>query len=196
MVSWILPKNERWGNFMYWKLPQRSFFGRIQNNIFFFRDFLTFSKINLEHFLDIKSGPNFIYLAISTFFYFNFPGSEKKEKMNWCGLTNYGVMGSKWNHESCLPQSFPEFFLKSSWKRKQTSYWSKTVIFSQFATWKRNQYIFAKYLVWSYDLVLLQARKSEKGQIINFILRKYLNLLCFSLNKEHSDIYPRKPVKS
>ena len=44
MASWILPKNERWGNFQYIKLPQRSFFGRIQDNIFFFRDYLTFSS--------------------------------------------------------------------------------------------------------------------------------------------------------
>ena len=36
MASWILPKNERWGNFQYIKLPQRSFFGRIQDNIYFF----------------------------------------------------------------------------------------------------------------------------------------------------------------
>ena len=28
MASWILPKNERWGNFQYIKLPQCSFFGR------------------------------------------------------------------------------------------------------------------------------------------------------------------------
>ena len=42
MASWILPKNERWGNFQYIKLPQRLCFGRIQDNIFFFRDFLTF----------------------------------------------------------------------------------------------------------------------------------------------------------
>ena len=45
MASWILPKNERWGNFQYIKLPQRSFFGRIQDNIFSFRDFLTFTKV-------------------------------------------------------------------------------------------------------------------------------------------------------
>ena len=37
MVSWIIPKNERWGNFQYIKLLQRSFFGRIQDNIFFSR---------------------------------------------------------------------------------------------------------------------------------------------------------------
>ena len=36
MLSWILPKNERWGNFMYWKMPQRSFFGRIQYAIICF----------------------------------------------------------------------------------------------------------------------------------------------------------------
>ena len=42
MASWILPKNEHWGNFQYIKLPQHSFFGRIQYNIFF-RDFLTFN---------------------------------------------------------------------------------------------------------------------------------------------------------
>ena len=39
IVSWILLKNERWGNFQYIKLPLRSFFGRIQNNIFFFSRF-------------------------------------------------------------------------------------------------------------------------------------------------------------
>ena len=33
MLSWILPKNERWGNFMYWKMPHLSFFGRIQDAI-------------------------------------------------------------------------------------------------------------------------------------------------------------------
>jgi hypothetical protein len=26
----------------------------------------------------------------------------------------------------------------SSWKRKQTSHWFKTSVFSQFASWKRN----------------------------------------------------------
>ena len=39
MASWILPKNERWGNFQYIKLPHRSFFGRIQDNIFFIEIF-------------------------------------------------------------------------------------------------------------------------------------------------------------
>ena len=43
MLSWILPKNERWGNFISWKLPQRSFFGRIQDAIICFWDLLTFS---------------------------------------------------------------------------------------------------------------------------------------------------------
>ena len=42
MMSQILQKNERWGIFMYWKMPQRSFFWRIWNNIFFFRDLPTF----------------------------------------------------------------------------------------------------------------------------------------------------------
>ena len=36
MASWILPKNECWGNFQYTKLPQCSFFGRIQDNIYIF----------------------------------------------------------------------------------------------------------------------------------------------------------------
>ena len=44
MLSWILPKNKRWGHFMYWKLPQRSFFGRIQDTIICFWDLLTFSR--------------------------------------------------------------------------------------------------------------------------------------------------------
>ena len=43
MVSWILPKPERWGNFQYIKLPQRLFFGRIQEAIIWFQDLLTFS---------------------------------------------------------------------------------------------------------------------------------------------------------
>jgi len=51
MLSWILPKNERWGNFMYWKLPQRSFFERIQDAIICFWDLLTFStKYKCIHF--------------------------------------------------------------------------------------------------------------------------------------------------
>ena len=37
MAYWILPKNERWGIFQYITLPQRSFFGRIQDNKFFLR---------------------------------------------------------------------------------------------------------------------------------------------------------------
>ena len=37
--------HKRWGNFQYIKLPQRSFFGRIQDSIFSFRDFLTFTTI-------------------------------------------------------------------------------------------------------------------------------------------------------
>ena len=37
MASWILPKNKHWDNFMYWKLSQRSFFGRIEDIILFFR---------------------------------------------------------------------------------------------------------------------------------------------------------------
>ena len=44
IVSSILPKNERWDNFQYIKLSQRSFFGRIQDAIICFRDLLTFSK--------------------------------------------------------------------------------------------------------------------------------------------------------
>ena len=51
MLSWILPKNERWGNFMYWKMPQRSFFGRIQDAIICFRDLLTFSTCWNFHWL-------------------------------------------------------------------------------------------------------------------------------------------------
>ena len=43
-LSWIIPKNERWGNFMYWKLPQRLFFGRIQDAIICFWDLLTFKE--------------------------------------------------------------------------------------------------------------------------------------------------------
>ena len=45
MLSLILPKNERWGIFMYWKMPQRSFFGRIQDAIICFRDLLTFTTM-------------------------------------------------------------------------------------------------------------------------------------------------------
>ena len=45
IVSSILPKNERWYTFMYWKLSQRSFFGRIEGTIICFRDCLTFTII-------------------------------------------------------------------------------------------------------------------------------------------------------
>ena len=43
MVSSILPKNEYRDNSMYWKLSQRSFFGRIEDTIICFRDCPTFS---------------------------------------------------------------------------------------------------------------------------------------------------------
>ena len=43
LLSWILLKNEHWGNFIYWKLPQRSFFGRIQDALICFWDLLTFT---------------------------------------------------------------------------------------------------------------------------------------------------------
>ena len=56
MVSSILPKNERWGNFQYIKLPQRSFFGRIQGIIICLRDLLTFSRYE-----DIRFGRYIIY---------------------------------------------------------------------------------------------------------------------------------------
>ena len=36
MASWILPTNDCWDKFVYWKLSQCSFFGRIQGTIFFF----------------------------------------------------------------------------------------------------------------------------------------------------------------
>ena len=42
MVSSILPKNKRWDDFVYWKLSQRSFFGRIEDTIICFRDCQTF----------------------------------------------------------------------------------------------------------------------------------------------------------
>ena len=48
MVSSILPKNERWDNFQYKKLSQRSFFGRIEDTIICFRYCLTFSHISLS----------------------------------------------------------------------------------------------------------------------------------------------------
>ena len=43
MVSSILLKNERWDNFQYIKLFQRSFFGGIEDTINCFRDLLTFT---------------------------------------------------------------------------------------------------------------------------------------------------------
>ena len=41
----VLPKNERWDNFHYIKLSQRSFFGRIEDIINCFRDLLTFKQL-------------------------------------------------------------------------------------------------------------------------------------------------------
>ena len=55
MLSWILPKNERWGIFMYWKLPQRSFLGRIQDAIIWFWDLLTFSSLCLANLFSISA---------------------------------------------------------------------------------------------------------------------------------------------
>ena len=46
MVSSILPKNKRWDNFHYIKLSQRSFFGRIEDIVIFFRDLLTYKDIS------------------------------------------------------------------------------------------------------------------------------------------------------
>ena len=46
-MSWILPKNKCWGNFQYIKLPQHSFFGRIQDAIICFRDLLTYSEVQI-----------------------------------------------------------------------------------------------------------------------------------------------------
>ena len=60
MVSWILPKNERWGIFMYWKLPQRSLFGRIQDAIICFWDLLTFSKYTGPRFYSYKTSTMFM----------------------------------------------------------------------------------------------------------------------------------------
>ena len=56
ILSCILPKNERWGNFMYWKLPQHSFFGRIQEAIICFWDLLTFSRAYFPCILACISG--------------------------------------------------------------------------------------------------------------------------------------------
>ena len=39
----ISPKNERWDNFQYMKLSQRSFFGRIEDTRICYLDCLTFS---------------------------------------------------------------------------------------------------------------------------------------------------------
>ena len=49
MVSSILPKNERWDNFMYWKLSQHSLFGRIQDATIYFPDLETFSHTKQVH---------------------------------------------------------------------------------------------------------------------------------------------------
>ena len=52
-MSWILQKNECWGNFQYIKMPQRSFFWRIQDTKIFFWDLPTFT--NLDHIcLDVE----------------------------------------------------------------------------------------------------------------------------------------------
>ena len=43
MASWILPKIERWDNFQYIELSQRSFLEESRTAYFFFRDLLTFT---------------------------------------------------------------------------------------------------------------------------------------------------------
>ena len=51
-LSLILLKDERWRIFLYWKMPQRSFYGRIQDAIICFRDLLTF--ITKDHSFSIQ----------------------------------------------------------------------------------------------------------------------------------------------
>ena len=51
MVSSILLKNERWDNFQYIKLSQRSFFGRFEDTINCFWDLLTFRKVEISFIL-------------------------------------------------------------------------------------------------------------------------------------------------
>ena len=51
------------------------------------------------------------------------------------GLNNI----KRWPDSFVIHYFFPQLFLSlGSWKRKQTSYWSKVVFFSQFVSWKRN----------------------------------------------------------
>ena len=64
----------------------------------------------------------------------------------YLGHTNSFIFHYKINNEfmTCFQQFFPWIFLiLNSWKRKQTSYWSKKV-FSQFASWKRNHNKYCK----------------------------------------------------
>ena len=63
MVSSILPKNERWDNFHYIKLSQRSFFGRIDDTINCFQDLLIFNIIKKIWFCTI--GPIIIAYDMS-----------------------------------------------------------------------------------------------------------------------------------
>ena len=59
MVSSILQKNpERWDDFMYWKLSQRSFFGRIKDTIICFWDCLTLNLSNEYINYDLRIGEN------------------------------------------------------------------------------------------------------------------------------------------
>ena len=52
---------------------------------------------------------------------------------------SYLVTNSSDNFTNLFHDFFPPIFLSlSSWKRKQTSYWFKTGVFSQFDSWKRN----------------------------------------------------------
>ena len=62
MTSWIHPKNERWGIFQYIKLPQRSFFGRIQDIIFFFAIF--WSLREQVFFVNLRFGDNIDLLTL------------------------------------------------------------------------------------------------------------------------------------
>ena len=63
MVSSILPKNERWDNFQYIKLPQRSFFGRIEDTINCFPDLLTFRNSSKYMTVEFRNGHTVPLLA-------------------------------------------------------------------------------------------------------------------------------------
>ena len=136
---------------------------------------------------------------------------SKIEKISKNKLWNFGIGETmsrtvKWNvtcilfvtsnHKSCFPQFFPRVFLiLSSWKRKQSDYWSKTVFilicwpikfvfFFNCLNWEKFVEKFGKirFVVWWFDVTNKILNESSILNLEFFwldIKRRWVNYFCY-----------------